>query len=92
MRKVPNAAAPREGGRSCSCANKALIARSGDEQEIKRVHKQLIDAEDKHDLAAVRALVWDFSFRALRRESSCGFARLLGHFQQGRLGVGLPKL
>jgi hypothetical protein len=40
-------------------ATRALIAQSGDEQEIRRVYKQLIDAEDKHDLAAVRALVWN---------------------------------
>jgi len=34
-------------------------AQSSHEWEIKRIYKQLIDAEDKHDLAAVRALVWN---------------------------------
>jgi hypothetical protein len=27
--------------------------------EIKRIYKQLIDPENKHDLPAVRALVWN---------------------------------
>jgi ketosteroid isomerase-like protein len=34
-------------------------AQAAKEQEIKRIFKQLIDAEDKHDLPAVRALVWN---------------------------------
>jgi ketosteroid isomerase-like protein len=34
-------------------------AQTDKEQEIKRIFKQLIEAEDKHDLPAVRALVWD---------------------------------
>lgn len=29
------------------------------EQELKRVYKELIDEENRHDLAAVRKLVWD---------------------------------
>ncbi len=48
---------------------RALIAQSGDEQEIKRVYKQLIDAEDKHDLAAVRALVWNSPSTVVRQNS-----------------------
>ena len=35
------------------------IAQTDKEQEIKRIYKKLIDAENKHDLPAVRALVWD---------------------------------
>src|SRR6202041_3839457 len=34
-------------------------AQTSNEREIKRIFKQLIDAEDKHDLTAVRALVWN---------------------------------
>jgi hypothetical protein len=34
-------------------------AQTNKEEEIKRIYKQLIDAENKHDLPAVRALVWD---------------------------------
>jgi hypothetical protein len=29
------------------------------QQEIKRVYENLIDAENKHDLAAVKAMVWN---------------------------------
>jgi hypothetical protein len=35
------------------------VAQADKEQEIKRIYKQLIDAENKHDLPAVRALVWN---------------------------------
>ena len=35
------------------------IAQTDKEQEIKRIYKQLIDAENKHDLPAVRELVWN---------------------------------
>jgi ketosteroid isomerase-like protein len=31
----------------------------GKEQAIRQIYKQLIDAENKHDLAAVHALVWN---------------------------------
>jgi hypothetical protein len=34
-------------------------AQTNNEQEVKRIYKQLIDAENKHDLPAVRALVWN---------------------------------
>ena len=34
-------------------------AQTDKEQEIKRMYKQLIDAENKHDLPAVRELVWN---------------------------------
>ena len=34
-------------------------AQTDKEQEIKRMYKQLIDAENKHDLPEVRALVWN---------------------------------
>src|SRR6202142_1682755 len=34
-------------------------AQTDREQEIKRIYKQLIDAENKHDLPAVRELVWN---------------------------------
>lgn len=34
-------------------------AQSNTEEEIKRVYKQLIDAENRHDLTAVRTLVWN---------------------------------
>jgi hypothetical protein len=34
-------------------------AQTSKEQEIARAYKKLIDAENKHDLAAVRALVWN---------------------------------
>jgi hypothetical protein len=37
------------------------IAQTDKEHEIKRIYKQLIDAENKHDLAAVRKLVWNSS-------------------------------
>jgi hypothetical protein len=37
----------------------ASAAQTSNEREIKRIFKQLIDAEDKHDLTAVRALVWN---------------------------------
>ena len=37
------------------------IAQTDKEQEIKSIYKQLIDAENKHDLAAVRELVWNSS-------------------------------
>jgi ketosteroid isomerase-like protein len=37
----------------------ASAAQTSNEREIKRIYKHLIDAEDKHDLAAVRALVWN---------------------------------
>jgi ketosteroid isomerase-like protein len=33
-------------------------AQTEKEQEIKRIYKQLIEAENKHDLPAVRALIW----------------------------------
>lgn len=36
-------------------------AQSSTKGEVKRVYKQLIDAENRHDLAAVRALVWNSS-------------------------------
>jgi hypothetical protein len=39
----------------------ASAAQTSNEREIKRIYKQLIDAEDNHDLTAVRALVWDSS-------------------------------
>src|SRR5271156_5680688 len=29
------------------------------EQEVKRIYKDLIDAENKHDLSAVRTMVWN---------------------------------
>ena len=32
---------------------------TNNEQEVKRSYKRLIDAENKHDLLAVKALVWD---------------------------------
>ena len=32
---------------------------TNNEQEVKRSYKRLIDAENKHDLPAVKALVWD---------------------------------
>jgi len=35
------------------------IPQTDKEQEIKRIYKRLIDAENKHDLPAVRALVWN---------------------------------
>jgi hypothetical protein len=35
------------------------IAETDKEQEIKRIYKLLIDAENKHDLLAVRELVWN---------------------------------
>jgi hypothetical protein len=35
------------------------IAQTDKEHEIKRIYKQLIDAENEHDLAAVRELVWN---------------------------------
>jgi hypothetical protein len=35
------------------------IAQTDKEQEIERIYKQLIDAENKHDLPAVRELVWN---------------------------------
>jgi len=35
------------------------VAQADKEQEIKRIYKQLIDAENKHDLPAVRELVWN---------------------------------
>ena len=41
-------------------------AQTNNGQEIKRIYKQLIDAENKHDLPAVRALVWN----SLRRRFS----------------------
>src|SRR5271156_1196597 len=34
-------------------------AQTTNERELKRIYRQLIDAEDKHDLTAVRALVWN---------------------------------
>ena len=37
----------------------ASAAQTSNEREIKRIYKQLIDAEDRHDLPAVRALVWN---------------------------------
>jgi ketosteroid isomerase-like protein len=37
----------------------ASAAQTANEREIKRIYKQLIDAEDRHDLQAVRALVWN---------------------------------
>jgi ketosteroid isomerase-like protein len=37
----------------------APAAQTANEREIKRIYKQLIDAEDRHDLPAVRALVWN---------------------------------
>src|SRR5271154_1793460 len=37
----------------------ASAAQTSNEREIKRIFTQLIDAEDKHDLTAVRALVWN---------------------------------
>jgi ketosteroid isomerase-like protein len=36
-------------------------AQTDREQEIKHIYKQLIDAENKHDLAEVRELVWNSS-------------------------------
>jgi len=47
------------GGRSYSCANEGFGRPVGRRQKIKRVYKQLIDAEDRHGLAAVRVLVWN---------------------------------
>jgi hypothetical protein len=41
-----------------SCAGIAT-ARTDNEQEIKRIYKQLIDAENEHDLPSVRDLVWN---------------------------------
>src|ERR1700691_5261700 len=35
------------------------VAQADKEQEIKRIYKQLIDEENKHDLPAVRTLVWN---------------------------------
>jgi hypothetical protein len=35
------------------------ISQTDKEQEIKRIYKRLIDVENKHDLPAVRALVWN---------------------------------
>lgn len=45
----------------CFVLSNATIAtaQTAKEQEIKRIFKRLIDAEDKHDLPAVRALVWN---------------------------------
>jgi hypothetical protein len=34
-------------------------AQTSNERDIKRIYKRLIDAEDKHDLTAVRALIWN---------------------------------
>jgi ketosteroid isomerase-like protein len=34
-------------------------AQTTNERDLKRIYRQLIDAEDKHDLTAVRALVWN---------------------------------
>ena len=35
------------------------IPQTDKEQEMKRIYKRLIDAENNHDLPAVRALVWN---------------------------------
>ena len=35
------------------------IAQTDKEQEIQRIYKQLIDAENSHDLPSVRALTWN---------------------------------
>jgi hypothetical protein len=34
-------------------------AQTTNERDLKRIYRQLIDAEDKHDLTAIRALVWN---------------------------------
>ena len=34
-------------------------SRTDKEQELKRIYKELIDDENRHDLVAVRTLVWD---------------------------------
>jgi hypothetical protein len=54
-------------------------AQTDKEEEIKRIYKQLIDAENKHDLPAVRARGLEFSFNSLRCESTSRLARVLGH-------------
>jgi hypothetical protein len=47
----------------CFCLALLLVrvvgAQENKSEEIKRIYKQLIDAQNKHDLPAVRALVWD---------------------------------
>ena len=47
---------------------RALIAQSGDEQEIKRVYKQLIDA----DCSALLAWTTQMAFSANENENGCG--------------------
>jgi len=37
------------------------VGQTTKEQEIKNIYKQLIDAENRHDLRAVQALVWNSS-------------------------------
>jgi ketosteroid isomerase-like protein len=37
----------------------AAVAHTPHEQEVKRIYKDLIDAENKHDLSAVRAMIWN---------------------------------
>ena len=45
----------------CQVLSQASIAtaRTSEEQEIRRIYKELIEAENRHDLPAVRALVWN---------------------------------
>jgi len=39
--------------------NRAAVATTPEEQEVKRIYKDLIDAENRHDLSAVRAMIWN---------------------------------
>jgi ketosteroid isomerase-like protein len=39
--------------------NHAAVGQTPPEQEVKRIYKALIDAENKHDLSAVRTMIWN---------------------------------
>jgi hypothetical protein len=54
------------------------IAQTDKEQEIKRIYKRLIDAENKHDLPAVRALVWNSPSTLFVAKAPVGWHGVLG--------------
>jgi hypothetical protein len=44
------------------CATQSGSAAGDNEQDVKDIYKKLIDAENRHDLPAVREFVWNKAF------------------------------
>jgi hypothetical protein len=49
------------------------------EQELRAIYKELIDAENRHDLPAVRELVWTSPCHPICCEGTRWLAGVLGH-------------